>query len=234
MPGLQTVYQLQVADLEWREAAHKLAEAEKGLGETAELRQAREVAGREEAALARLHTQVRDKEIELKGLTGKMAAAEQRLYGGEVRNPKELESLQEDLRQLRRRRDVLEDSILQGLTDTDESEARLKQARSRLESVEAKWREQQAGLQATVTDLNRQIAQLGERIERLRKALPAALLDLYDETCRKKGGRGIAAIRGGLCEACRVAVPTSVVQQVRRSEEAMRCGNCGRIICVVE
>ncbi len=234
MPGLQTVYQLQVADLERADAARKLQEAQKGLGETADLRQARDGLQREETTLAHLRARVRDAELELQSLTGKIAQAEQRLYGGEVRNPKELESLQADLAYLRGRRESLEDSILASLTEQDESEVRLRQARTRWEAAHGSWQEQQAQLQVTVAGLQEQLARLDERTARLRGALPASLLGLYDETCRKKGGRGIAAVRSGLCEGCRVSVPTSVVQQLRRSEEPMRCGSCGRILCVVE
>ena len=234
MPGLQTVYQLQIADLERADASRRLAEAKKALGETAELRQARERVQREEANLARLRARVRDLELELKGLTGKIAATEQRLYSGEVGNPKELTNLQADLTHLRARRDSLEDSILMGLTDTDETEGRLQQAQDQWMRVRRAWEEDQARLEAAVADLQTRLSGLDERIAGLRAALPATLLEPYDETCRKKGGRGIAAIRGGLCEGCQVAVPTRLIQQVRSSNEITRCGSCGRILCVVE
>ncbi len=234
MPGLQTVYQLQVADLERADTARKLQEAERELGESDELCRARAGREREEADLARLRRRVRDLELELKGLADKIAGSERRLYGGDVRNPKELESLQDELRSLRTRRESLEDSILTGLTETDESEARLKRAQQQWQAVESRWREQQARAEAIVAELREQLARMDERVAQLRAVLPASLLDIYDETCRKKSGRGIAAIRAGLCEGCRVSVPTSVVQQVRRGGDMVRCGSCGRILCVVE
>lgn len=234
MPGLQTVYQLQVADLVRADAARRLCEAKQSLGETAELHQARQNLQREETSLAQLRTRVRDLELELKGLASKITATEQRLYGGEVGNLKELASLEADLVHLRRRRDTLEDTILTGLTETDDSEARLQQAQNQWQAVHGAWQERQAQLEATVAELQAQIDRLDERIAGLRAVLPASLLEPYDEACRKKGGRGIAAIRAGLCEGCRVAVPTSIVQQVRRSAKVARCGSCGRILCVVE
>lgn len=234
MPGLQTLYQLQEAERHRSEAARKLQEAENGLGESQALRRARESLQREEAALSQLRTRVRDQELELKSLSDRIASTEGRLYGGEVRNPKELESLQADLRHLRNRRESLEDSILIGLTNTDESEARLQEARATWERVHTEWQEQQARLQATVAELRAEVARLDEETARLRGALPASLLQMYDETCRKKGGRGIAAIRDGLCEGCQVSVPTSVVQQVRRGDESVRCSSCGRILCVIQ
>jgi predicted nucleic acid-binding Zn-ribbon protein len=210
-----------------------LQEAEGGLGETEDLRQARADLQREESGLTTLRTRVRDLELEVKGLNGKASATEKRLYGGEVRNPKELASLQADLASLRARRDSLEDAILAGLTEMDEREARLRELRGRWQAVQSAWEVRQGELQASVSALRAQLVELDERIARLRAALPASLLEVYDEACRKKGGRGIAAIRGGLCEGCRVSVPTSIVQQVRGGEQIHRCTSCGRILCVV-
>lgn len=234
MPGLQTVYQLQVADLERAAVVGRLREAEKALGETDELARARATAQQEEQNLAQLRAQERSLDLEIKGLTARIAAGDERLYSGQVRNPKELASLQDDLRHQRSHRENLEDHLLTTMTQVDEGERRLQAARQRLSEVEQQWQESQAALQAQVTELRTQLEQLEERIDRLRAALPAPLLAEYDETCRKKGGRGIAAIRRGLCEGCRVSVPTSIVQQVRRSEGITRCNSCGRILCVVE
>lgn len=233
MPGLQTVYQLQLADLERAEVARKLREAEKGLGETDELRRSRADLERTESTLAQLRAHERNLELELKSLTEKITETEQRLYGGDVRNPKELASLQADLRHLRARREGLEDGALADLTELDEGQARLAKARLRWEAAHGRWEAEQARLEATLADLRAQLAGLDEKVAQLRAALPPALLEAYDEACRKKGGRGIAAIRGGLCEGCRVAVPTSIVQQVRRSDEPVHCDSCGRILCVV-
>lgn len=234
MPGLQTVYQLQVADLERADVRRRLREAEQGLGETEDLRRARENLQSAEAHLAQLRTHVRSLELDLQDLTSKINAAEQRLYSGEIRNPKELEDLQADLRYLRSRRESLEDGILNDLTASDEGEARLARAQAAWDAMHRDWDACQSRAQAQVADLSAQAARLDERIAQLRAALPAPLLAQYDDLCRKKGGRGIAAIRRGLCEGCRVSVPTSMVQQVRRSEDTMHCTSCGRILCVVE
>ncbi len=234
MSGLQTVYQLQTAELERADVARRLEEAEKGLGESGELRRAREALQSEEAGLAQVRARVCDLELELKGLTSRISATEQRLYGGDVRNPKELESLQADLRSLRNRRDSLEDGILQGLTDADEGEARLGRLRPAWEAVHAAWEAQQGETTTAVAQHTAQLARLEERISRLRTAIPRDVLEQYDDLRRKKGGRGIAAIRSGLCEGCRVAVPTSMAQQVRRGDDTLRCTSCGRILCVAE
>lgn len=234
MPGLQTAYQLQTAELERADVLRRLREAEGGLGETEQLRRTRANLQSIQAELAGLRTRVRDLELEVRSLTDRITAGEQRLYGGEVRNPKELESLQADLRHLRARRESLEDGILTGLTQIDDCEARLQRAESEAERVQTEWQQHQTRLQATMADLTGQLSRLEERIARLRAALPEPLMELYDETCRKKGGRGIAAIRSGLCEGCRVSVPTSIVQNVRRGDDVVRCSSCGRILCVIE
>lgn len=232
MPGLQTVYQLQLADLERADVARRLREAEEGLGETQALRQAREKVRGEETTLARLRAHGKSLELELQSLTDKMTGGEKRLYSGDVRNPKELQDLQADLAQLRARRDALEDSFLSNLTESDENAERLERAQRAYEATQGAWEKDQERLGATVAGLRTALQRLNGRIAGLRAALPSALLEAYDDTCAKKGGRGVAAIRGGLCEGCRVAVPTRLVQHVRRAADIVRCDNCGRILCV--
>jgi predicted nucleic acid-binding Zn-ribbon protein len=231
MPDLQTLYQLQIAALEQADTARKLQEAQRGLGESVALRRARETLECEETGLARLRARVRDLELEVKSLTSKIAAHEQRMYSGEVRNPKELASLQDDLASLRSRRDRLEDSILAGLDEADGREDRLERARSEWEAVHAAWQEEQGRLAAAVTTLSEQLARIGGRVAELRAAISAPLLEQYDDLCRKKGGRGVAAIRSGMCEGCRVQVPTRIAQQVRRGTDTICCDSCGRILC---
>jgi uncharacterized protein len=232
MPGLRTVYQLQTIELERADVARKLHEAEQRLGETDALRGARERLQQEERGLSHLRGQLRNEELELQTLTSKIKETERRLYDGDVRNPKELESLQADIAFLRQRRDGLEDSILADLSAVDDADVRLEAATTTLGTTESSWQQDQTGVQTSVAALRSRLARLDEQTADLRAALPAALLLQYDETCRKKAGRGIAAVRAGLCEGCRVVVPTSLVQQVRRGDDVVRCNSCGRILWV--
>ncbi|MBC7260907.1 MAG: nucleic acid-binding protein, partial [Chloroflexi bacterium] len=46
------------------------------------------------------------------------------------------------------------------------------------------------------------------------------------------GGRAVALMVDQMCQGCRVMVPTSKAQIVRRGQELVTCTNCGRILVV--
>ena len=153
MTQAELLYELQLVDSEHRQDERALGEAEAGLGETRELRHARQMMVQEEEALSQWNGRVRDLDLELRGLNDKIQSTEQRLYGGRVRNPKELGNLQADLEQLRRRRDNTEDRLLEAMTEVDEREARATEARALFQQAEGQWTEEQGRLRAAVAKL---------------------------------------------------------------------------------
>jgi len=230
MSQAHALYQLQLTDSECLRTGRALEEAEAGLGETREVRQARQMLAQEEDAFGKWSVRMRDLDLELKGLGEKIERSEQRLYGGGVRNPKELGSLQADLEHLRRRRDRAEDQLLEAMTEVDEREARVTEARALLDQVESQWNVEQAGRRSTVARLKEDLVSLRGRRDELRSSISTPDLALYDRLLRSKGGLAVAVLKGQLCGGCRVRVPSSLAQRVRQGAELVICNNCGRII----
>jgi hypothetical protein len=83
--------------------------------ETAELLAARAGAKEAAAELQTWQTQQRGLNLELAGVNDKARRSEQRLYSGNVKNPKELTDLQNEIEALGRRRAALEDEIIEAM-----------------------------------------------------------------------------------------------------------------------
>ncbi len=230
MNQLDILWQLQKVDLDLDETGKRLREVESRLGESQELVRARESVREMEASLHDQQVHLRDLELELNGLSSKVKATEDRLYGGRVTNPKELSSLQQDLQYLKRKQGELEDSALLAMTEMDDQKAALQARRRELEQVEGSWSREQADLEKSGGELKGQIEGLAARRVELTAALDKGNLQIYEELRRKKGGRAVSHLSGDLCEGCRVAIPTSRVQIVKRKAELVFCGGCGRIL----
>jgi len=230
MTQIQMLSQLQSVDSERLRVVRALRVAESSLGETQELRQAREAKAREEEGLNQWSGRLRDLDLKLGGLGDRIQKTEQRLYGGSVRNPKELGSLQADLEQLRRRRDKAEDDLLEAMTEVDEREARVSEARAKLKQIEERWEAEQDALRDTIARLQEELHDLEQRGRELRSAIDADKLALYDELLRSKSGVAVAVLKGDLCGVCRVRVPSGLAQRVRQGQEMVLCNNCGRIL----
>ena len=107
----------------------RLAEIVEALREPAALVQTRRGLARADSDLANCRAVQTELEVAQNDATSKLARAETRLYGGSVRNPKELEDLQQDVAQLRRHLSQVEDNLLEALICSETAiQAQAKQA----------------------------------------------------------------------------------------------------------
>jgi predicted nucleic acid-binding Zn-ribbon protein len=227
-----TLHRLQILDSELSEQRSKLREVDGLLGETREVTAARACFTQAEQDLAGARSRLRDLEMDLQVLTERITTTEARLYGGKVTNPKELAAMQQDLSHMKRSRTALEDDVLVGMTGVEDAGARLVTARSQLDMIEGKWRTEQDRLGREAEKLRARVATLTEDRSKLVALVTPRDLSTYEELLRAKGGRAVALLVGGMCEGCRVTLPTGKVQGVRQSQVLVTCTNCGRILFV--
>jgi predicted nucleic acid-binding Zn-ribbon protein len=224
------LYRLQTIDLEITNGKRRLEEVKAGLGESEELRQARRALQRAEDELNHWRTTLRDLELEAKSLTAKITSVEERLYGGRVTNPKELANLQDEVSYLKRRRGELEDRQLEAMVEVEEHEAAVDGKKAGLAQIEAEWTQTQKRLTEERSEFEERLARLKkERIE-VEEMVGAEDLALYGELCGRKGGRAVALLQGGVCQACRVTLPISQVQRARSGDSLCFCSSCQRIL----
>jgi len=230
MSQISMLYQLQLVDSERLQKRRALIDAESNLRETSDLQQARAILVQEKTALSHWSGRLRDLDLKLKGLNGKINTKEQRLYSGGVHNPKELQSLQADLEHLRRRRDKTEDTLLEAMTEVDDREALVSEAQAVFGQIEEQWKAEQDKLHTITSQIRDEMGVLEERRRELRASIDQADLDLYDSLLRSKGGVAVTVLKGELCGGCRVRVPSGLAQRVRQGQELVLCNNCGRIL----
>ena len=225
------LYRLQTIDLEIGHGQRRLGEVEAGLGESEELRQARRAVQKAEDELSRWRTTLRDLELEARSLTAKITSAEERLYSGRVTNPKELANLQDEVSYLKRRRGELEDRQLEAMVEVEEYEAEVDSKKASLARIGAEWGQTQKRLTEERSELEERLTHLeGERVK-MEGMIGPEDLTLYEELRSRKGGQAMALLKGGVCQACRVTLPTSQVQQVRSGDSLSFCSSCQRILC---
>jgi predicted nucleic acid-binding Zn-ribbon protein len=230
MSVVSKLYQLQLVDSEGEEKAQRLAAINAQLGESDEVRLAREGVADTEQGLGELRSQMRDLELEIAGLNAKLKKNQDRLYSGRVRNPKELSNLQEEAASFRRRRSELEDGQLELMIAIEEEEAELAERQARLRQIQSTWDEEQASLSAERDKLELRLVDLEEERSRKRAGISAADLALYDDLRQGLGGTGVAQLRRGICQVCGVDVPTGLRRSVERDEGLSYCPTCGRLL----
>lgn len=226
------LFALQDTDLAIDGAVARLTEVEAQLGETEELVEARQ---RLDQCRERLHPlQERQKGLdwEVEEVRGKAAAIEKKLYGGTVRNPKELEDFQADLSSLRGQLRRREDALLEVMLELEDAEAGLRKAEVELAEVEEAWKAQQASLQETQAKLKEEIEELEAKRTRQVDGMDAAALSLYQALRDRRQGTAVAVVERGLCQGCRISLPMSIVQKARAGAGLVQCVSCERILLV--
>jgi len=224
------LYRLQRVDGEIEDRTRRLGEVEADLGESADLVRARESVAEAESSLAQRRKRLRVLELDVAAVNDKLKANQERLYGGKVRNPKELTGLQEEAAALQRRRSELEDSQLELMIAIEEEEAELAERQARLRQIEANWRQEQASLLAEKEQLELRLAELEQEREQMRARLSMADLAEYDRLRQQCGGTAVVLLKKGICQACGVDVPVSMALAVERGEGRHYCPVCERLL----
>ncbi|HXF60796.1 MAG TPA: C4-type zinc ribbon domain-containing protein [Caldilineaceae bacterium] len=231
MDDATRMYELQRVDLTWVKVARRLQQVQRQLGESEEVRSARQQVAQTEADMHQWRGKQKDAELESKTLAAKIKETEERLMSGQVRNPKELDALQANLEALRRHRTIVDDHAVEALMQADELAGRLNEQQSILASLEEAWSSGQSELRQEETKLKQNYVLLKRKREALASAMAPALLERYEQMRKRKAGVAIAPVQNGVCGACHVQLPTGIVNGLRSGNgELVLCPSCGRYL----
>ena len=168
---------------------------------------------------------------ELQTLKNKAKSAEQRLYSGNVKNPKELTDLQSSIESLGRQRAVLEDDILEAMIMIEDAETEKAAAAEALQTIQAEWEQGQGSLKKEQNELALRVHELmGQRKARLSSVTADSLAE-YEAISRKAKGLAVVKIKHSLCTGCRLNVSAQKEKEAHQGKKVY-CAHCGRILAV--
>ncbi len=173
---------------------------------------------------------LRSVEQEVQAVRIKINTSEASLYGGKIRNPKELQDIQTEIAALKRRHSVLEDSQLEAMLALDEAEGEQAAAEKGLTAAQADRATQQAGLLGEQGQLKKKLDRLQmERGATIGSILPENL-EIYERLRKQKRGLAVAAIEDNACASCGTSIRPAELQVARSPEQMAYCSTCGRIL----
>jgi len=225
-----SLYRLQQTDSQIGRVQARLQAIQKILEDDEALRQAgtqAEVAEKNrlaaERALRQAEDTVRDQRI-------KIEQTEASLYSGSVHNPKELQDLQNDVAALKRHFATLEDRQLEAMLACEAAESVCQSAQAALQAVQFQSNEQNQSLGQEQASLQREIAKLEAERQAIANAIPAQLIESYNQLRQTRGGVAVAAISDNSCAACGSGLTPAEQQAARSAAQIARCPSCGRIL----
>jgi predicted nucleic acid-binding Zn-ribbon protein len=230
MTSASDLYALQEIDLQRDARRAIIADIEARLGESDELMEARESVQDSVAGLERVRRRQREFDAQLQDLDAKIQPLETKLYDGSVRNPKELTDLQKELNGFKERREKLDEQGLALMESVETSTRSLVSAEAEVKRIEAEWQEGQQGLHISKAKAEAELKTLdGQKAQRT-KGMDAGALGIYEQLRGNKQGRAVSRVERGICQGCRVTLPTHLTQSVRVGRDLIQCPRCERIL----
>ena len=230
MFAIRRLYDLQQLDIEADSAERSLDDVRRRLTDESALAAARRRIEELEGRLAVLEEVRRGQERKVEETRQGLERIESRLYGGVITNPRELEAADLERSHFQDQQAEQEDNLLTTMVEIEETQSALKATSEELARTESARETERPALEA-------EESLLAQRLEELRRArtdaLPqfgAQLLAVYERLRGDRNGYAVARVERGMCQGCRIALPSAEVQRVRSAQELIQCSSCQRIL----
>lgn len=222
------IFRLQQVDSQIDRARTRMATIQKTLENDVELKQA--LQQNEKAHKENHHAlhEMKNAEAEVQAQRIKIEQAEASLYGGNVKNPKELQDLQKDVASLKKHLVTLEERELEAMLKSETTSSEFEKAKNELELLQAKRGNEHKKLFEEQADLTKQLESLAEEREASLSPIDVTLLQSYEELRKHKRGVAVSEIQDGACASCGTDINASNQQNARK--QIVHCPSCGRIL----
>ena len=232
MSAQLSLLKLQEFDTKIDEAAKRLTIIDSALNDQSQLRKAENL---HEAITSKLNSLTSDRkklERDIEDLSGKMEAANKKIYGGIISSQKELQAAEEEIRTIKESTDIKESQLLQTMLECDRYQAGHNTSEQKLQLIRSEVERETNRLNAEKNDLGEFVSTNTPIRDNAREECNVMDLTVYDRLRKTKKGIAVSVIESDLCSICRVKIPHKNIEDVKSSNHFVHCNSCGRILCI--
>ena len=230
MSQVRNLFHLQQIDTQLDQARGRLGEIDAALSDNTAVRRATARLSKADDAQTKARLALKRAEQDVQVQQEKIEKNQKALYGGSVRNPKELEDLQMESGALQRYLSVLEDRQLEAMIAFEEAQAEHQAAEGNLAKVKKEVASQNSDLSAEQEVLLAEVADLeGQRTSAVAD-IPPDLLATYEKLRKTRFGVAVTGLKDGSCGACGSVLTAAQAQEARSPSKITHCDTCGRIL----
>ncbi len=230
MNEAEKLYQLQEIEIGLLRSRQRLEAIAAALTQNEAVQAAAAFVETQQKALSPLQASVRNLDLEIRSTSEKARQSEDDLYSGRIKNPKQMQELEQEIASLKKRHSELETELLETMFAVEEAESALGEAQSHLEAVTKDWQREHGALLEEQSQLEARVKQLQASRKQALQAVQAESLKMYEALKPRKHNQPIALMTSGTCGLCGVAQNLSVEREVRQGQKLVTCTNCGRIL----
>jgi predicted nucleic acid-binding Zn-ribbon protein len=230
MSGPLGLYRIQTIDTHIGQIQARLDAIRLILENSEELVAANQVVTSTETAHQTAAHKLRQAEAEVQAQQIKIAQSESSLYGGGIRNPKELQDLQNEIASLKKHLATLEDRQLEAMLAAENAESTAKQGRAAADVVRGRLASQGQDLGTEQAALQKDLARLNTEREAAAMALDTEVLAAYNRLREKCRGVAVTTLMDGSCAACGTTLTPAQQQSAHNTTQITYCPTCGRVL----
>ncbi len=185
----------------------------------------------EKTRLAEFQSQHKTQQQDSEAQRERSTRLDEQLYDGSVTNPRDLESMEQEATNVRNALEKVDAQLAELGLRAEESQGRCDNLKKQLAETSRTWIKRRTELEEELKSSNAEISLVASQRDEMAAILDPASVQQYENLRRTKGGLGVAMVERGLCQACRMSLPTQQRQKVRSAHLTVLCSSCGRILC---
>ena len=230
--SIKILYDLQQVDTSIQEASERLSANRAAIADDSAVRAASDAKARLEADLTEAKVAQRASESELRALESKIGGISARMYSGQVTSERHYEAMGEERSFLEAQKGEEEDRLLETMVRIDDLESDLATSERTLNDLTQARSSLVERLSAENETLEADLAGLNGQREAIVTEVPAPALATYRALLERREGRAVALVERGICEGCRLTLPTGELSRARSEGGIHQCSSCSRILFV--
>ena len=148
-----------------------------------------------------------------------------------IRTQREYEALDKEIKDAAGLEQEFRNKLQREVRNVSELDEEIKQSQALIDQQEAELEERRRDIEKEVALKESQLKELSQKENDLASDLnDPDVLFKFERIIRNKMGKGIVAIKGGVCMGCHMILPAQFANTVRQGEEIVFCPYCSRIL----
>ena len=230
MTTIHRLYELQELDWEIDSSQARLTSVEEQIEDDSALVRVRGEIEEQQNTVRQLHQKQSTQTLELQAIEDRVKALDSRLYGGAVKSPREMESGFNELQIAKEQAQQAEDQLFAMMVELEEAEKGMARSKEELARMQEERGKSLVTLGEERVTLLKQLEGLTkDRGEMVSQANPEHLVR-YEQVRQARQGYAVARVERGMCQGCRLTLPTHEMQRLRSGSEPIQCNSCARIL----
>jgi hypothetical protein len=220
----------QEAELEIRKIKHALSQVDRRTAELDnQLDEYTAAVENSQTRIRELAQRSRTLESELQTIQSRIAKSQEKLRS--IKTNKEYQSALKEIEDLGAMASKIEDEILTGMEQIEDSQKELKNHHSRLQAQAGLIRAEKESVIKESQETTAKLQHVENAAARLGGQISPEILALYRRVQAKKAdGVAIVSATASVCRGCHVNFPPQMYNELQRVDRLKNCPNCERII----